>query len=206
MQSKEDDFSLENYKNTLKLAKEKGYKFKTFKETSFLKKEKSMSILMRHDVDTQLDMAVEMALIEKSLDIKATYFIRMHSHCYNPLCIKDTRKIQKIARLGHEIGFHYEPDYYDLADIDFENTIKNEIEILENISKSKIISFAPHEPTRTGIKKLNIALDYKKEAYDEMLFKKFKYISDSSCRWREGSMRYHIENETDKNLYILTQP
>jgi len=206
MQSKTDDFSLKNYESTLKLAKEKGYAFKCFKDIDFSKKDKEKSILMRHDVDSQIDIAVAMASIEKMLDIKSTYFIRMHSHTYNPLCIKDTKKIQEISSLGHEIGFHYEPDYYNLLNIDFESTIRNEIKILEKIVNSKIISFAPHEPTRTGIKTLDISLDLKKEAYDERLFKNFKYISDSSCRWREGSMRYHIENETYKNLYILTHP
>jgi len=206
MQSKTDDFSLENYRLTLELAKEKSYVFKRFKDVDFFKKQEEKSILMRHDVDSQIDIAVEMASIENKLNISSTYFIRMHSHTYNPLCIKDTKKIQKISNLGHEIGFHYEPDYYSLLNIEFESTIKNEIEILEKITNSKIISFAPHEPTRTGIKNLDIDLDLKKEAYDEQLFKNFKYISDSSCRWREGSMRYHIENETYKNLYILTHP
>ena len=206
MQSKADDFSLKNYEYTLSLAKEKGYIFKRFKDIDFYKEEKEKSILMRHDVDSQLDIAVKMAFIENKLNIMSTYFIRMHSHSYNPLCIKDTKKIQKIASLGHEIGFHYEPDYYSLLNIDFESTIKNEIQILGSITSTKIISFAPHEPTRTGIKSLDINLDLKKEAYDELLFKKFKYISDSSCRWREGSMRSHIKNETYKNIYILTHP
>ncbi len=204
-----DDFSLDHYKKCLSSAIEKKYRFFKVSDVDLAIKNR-MSIIMRHDVDTQLDIALEMAEIEYLQNIASTFFIRFHSHSYNPMCLKDAYKIKKIGEMGHEIGLHYELDFYSILDSDPKDGIRMEINLLSEIIGKKIISVAPHEPTRTGVKhleeKLSENLGIKYQAYDKLFFNNFKYISDSSCRWRDGSMNYHIENGRSKKLYILTHP
>jgi hypothetical protein len=112
--------------------------------------------------------------------------------------------------LGHEIGLHYEPDYYSLLNIEFEKYFLQELSFLSDLVGDQIISVAPHEPTRTGTFKLDKEIIDKNnfliEAYDNELLKNFKYISDSSCRWREGSLYYHVKKMEYKKLYVLTHP
>lgn len=203
------DFTLDHYDRCIRLSKEKGFVFFKMCESDKTDSYEKTTIL-RHDIDTQLDVAVKMAEIESNSSVSSTFFVRFHSHAYNPMCIKDARKIQKIASLGHEIGLHYEPDYYSLLGLSFNDFCKSEIELLSAICGNVIKSVAPHEPTRSGIKsidaKIALSLGITTQAYDDSLMKKFKYLSDSSCNWREGSWFYHLNKETYNKMYILTHP
>ena len=71
--SQKDDFSLGNYRRCLAVSKDLDYNFypiRSFEDA--LQEEKS--IIMRHDVDTQLDVAVKMSKIEREFGIRSTYF------------------------------------------------------------------------------------------------------------------------------------
>jgi len=59
-------------------------------------------IILRHDVDACPSRALEMAKVEYSYGIKATYYFR-----YVPDVFK-TEAIKSIKAMGHEIGYHYE--------------------------------------------------------------------------------------------------
>ena len=198
-----DDFSLKNYTRCLETSLSLGYKFFTLNDFFSNKIRTSKSIILRHDIDTQLDVAVEMSNIEKSLNIFSTYFVRLHSHAYNFLCLKDIRKINQIINSGHEIGLHYESDFYLLNNKDINESVTKASKIIEYFCNIKIKTICPHEPTRTNSFYLeNVSYN---QAYDKTIFKKYKYISDSSCRWRDGSFYENIQ-AGHKNLYILTHP
>lgn len=202
-------FTLEHYTHCIQASLEKNYIFHKMSNIDNIINE-DKTIILRHDIDTQLDIAVKMAEIESNLHVSSTFFVRLHSHSYNPLCIKDARKIQKIASLGHEIGLHYEPDYYSLISKSFNDFIKSEMFFLSAICGNDIKCIAPHEPTRTGIKNIdnNLAKDLGiiTQAYDDVLLSKFKYLSDSNCNWREGSWFYHLNRDSYRKMYILTHP
>lgn len=206
---KHDNFSLKNYKRSISTGISSGYKFFKLKDHNTAQ-DNELSVLMRHDVDTQLLIAESMSKIENDLGVKATYFFRFHAHSYNPMKINDARVIKRISDLGHEIGLHYEPDYYSMIDSSLENGLKREIEILQEICKKEVVSVAPHEPTRTNSFRLEDSivknLRLENQAYDKTILKNNKYISDSSCHWREGSMLFHFSEKIYKNLYVLTHP
>jgi len=203
--SQRDDFSLKNYERCLDISLEKGFNF--FKLSQLEEAEKSKkAILLRHDIDTQLDVALEMSKIESSKNIFSTFFIRLHSHSYNVFCLKDLRKILKIIEDGHEIGLHYETDFYSIFKKRENEEIQREIEILENLIGKDIATICPHEPTRTNSFYVDNFDPEIYQAYDPKFFKNFKYISDSSCRWREGSFYENITSGEFKKLYILTHP
>ena len=203
MQSQKDDFTLKNYERCLKEAKILNYDFYLLQD--WQKADESRSIILRHDVDTQLDVALQMAKIEKENNVKSTYFIRLHSHSYNVLCLKDFDKINQIKKMGHEIGLHYESDFYSIIKQKTITYLKKEIELLEVVFNLKIKSIAPHEPSRTN--KFHIdEIDDIVQAYDKQICNKFKYISDSSCRWRDGSFYENLMKKNCENLYVLTHP
>ena len=198
-----DDFSLSNYKRCLAQSLKLGYKFLTISGFFENGNKFDKNIILRHDVDTQLDIAVNMSNIEKSFGIRATYFIRLHSHSYNFLCIKDLKKIKQIINNNHEVGLHYESDFYVLNNKKVKDSIDTAVNIIEYFCGVKVKSICPHEPTRTNCFHLK-DINYN-QAYDEILFEKYKYISDSSCRWRDGSFYENIQ-QGHQNLYILTHP
>ena len=59
---------------------------------------------LRHDVDHDLGVALDMALFERARGIRATYFI-LHTH---PYCEQDhfIDRLRAISDAGHEIGLH----------------------------------------------------------------------------------------------------
>ena len=61
----------EKYESLLERFLDKSYKFIFFPE---LKIREKSQIILRHDVDLDLDLALQMAIIENSLGIKSTYF------------------------------------------------------------------------------------------------------------------------------------
>lgn len=61
-----------------------------------------IKIILRHDVDLLPQHALHSALIESEMGIKGTYYFRIVPESYEPFIM------EKIASLGHEIGYHYE--------------------------------------------------------------------------------------------------
>lgn len=102
------DFTLHTYKKLLMALQKQGFSFLSFEE--FMISATGRSVILRHDVDLLPENALEMARIEASLKIKASYHFRIVRESNDPLCIK------KIVDLGHEIGYHYE-DLNFVADV-----------------------------------------------------------------------------------------
>lgn len=61
------------------------------------------AIYLRHDVDRLPGRAVAMAEVEMSRGVFSTYYFRC-----NPKGQFPGRAIERVAALGHEVGFHYE--------------------------------------------------------------------------------------------------
>ena len=116
-------FYLNEYKDILKkLLKLTNHKWLTITQAKQLIDNKSQllkkAIIIRHDVDRSPYNALKMAQLEANIGIKATYYFRCNSSGDF-----DRNFIQKIAKLGHEVGYHYECLSY--CDGDKEKALKN---------------------------------------------------------------------------------
>jgi len=101
------DFTLIVYCTLLKSLKNKGYNYLSFlkyleSENSSSLSHLSPSLILRHDVDRLPINALRMAKLENELGIEGTYYFRIVPESY------DENIIRQIAKLGHEIGYHYE--------------------------------------------------------------------------------------------------
>jgi len=97
------DFSLDIYRTLLETLRERGYRLISYRDyvmTSCRDDEKF--VILRHDVDAKPWNSLKTAQIEHSLGAKATYYFRVGSESNVP------EVIRSIAKLGHEIGYHYE--------------------------------------------------------------------------------------------------
>ena len=165
--------------------------------------------IIRHDVDMDLQKAVDMAMLEKEEDIKATYFVMISSEYYNLLAGNNLKNAQRILDLGHEIGLHFDLTAYDknLSFKDLEKSLQKEIELLEYILDIKVKSISWHIPRQDL---LNTHLGFLDKlgvwnAYDPLFYSGYKYVSDSMMRWREPIEEY-IEQKKYNKLQILTHP
>ena len=203
-------FSLKHYRHTLEMAKEKGYSFLTMHEYVVKRSEMDSDrkiILIRHDIDLDLDLALNFLEIENELGIPATYFIRIHGK-YNPLFYKNYKVIKQISDSGQEIGLHHDCDFAALFGKDPEGLLKHDLEILQKIIEKPVVGISSHEPNNSRFKvgdedlrKFNLAY----QAYSPIFLEEMKYISDSSSRWREGCMCEFIKKKI-RRLCILTHP
>jgi peptidoglycan/xylan/chitin deacetylase (PgdA/CDA1 family) len=202
---RECSFKLSHYEYCLKSAKDKGYSFAPLKDHEKCTKERM--IFLRHDVDSDPDLALHFADIEKKLKIRATYFFRVHAED-NLFSLRNYAAVKRIIKEGHEIGLHAETDFASLVGEQGHQMLLRGKAVLEAIAGSPISGVSMHEPTRSTrrLKKSEIKkLGFRYDAYDPLFFVGLKYISDSSCRWREGCMCNFIKAGVPK-LYILTHP
>lgn len=95
------DFSLTIYRQLLTTIKESGYSFFTFEDWCE-GKAFGHYVILRHDVDLKANNSMVTAQIEAEMGIRASYYFRVVSQSNKPEVIKG------IAKLGHEIGYHYE--------------------------------------------------------------------------------------------------
>jgi len=63
-------------------------------------------VLLRHDVDDDLDKSVRNAELQKEIGVKATYFILNTAPYFDASSAIMWNKIHYIQSLGHEIGWH----------------------------------------------------------------------------------------------------
>ena len=95
------DFTLKSYRSLLLAFQQAGYRFQTFEELLTAPAEGKV-VVMRHDVDELAGNALKMARLEHELGVRATYYFRIVKQSNVP------EVIEEIARLGHDIGYHYE--------------------------------------------------------------------------------------------------
>ena len=165
--------------------------------------------IIRHDVDMDLQKAVEMAELEKRIGIKSTYFVLLSSEYYNIFSGKNMESSRRIIDLGHEIGLHFDITAYknNLSLTDIGGVLRREILLLESGLNIKVRSISWHIP-RNDLLGRHLSITDELgilNAYDPYFYKGYKYVSDSMMRWREPIEEYIEKKKYDK-LQILTHP
>jgi len=196
------DFTTKNYAHILDIAKER-YTFRNF--SSFIGNGKF--ILWRHDVDFSMHRAKKIAQLEKSKNIKSTYFILLHSEFYNLLEKEIFKSVKYILNLGHEIGLHFDHQFYNIQSTGLLNRyLTFEKKFLEELFGIKISTFSFHitnpfvmqcdEESYAGM--INCSSKYLKEEVD--------YCSDSNGYWRFNRLEDMLLRDSAKPIQVLTHP
>ena len=178
-----EDFTEAHYRYLLNIAIQNSYTFGFYDQY----KEQGRIILWRHDVDLSLHRAYRLACIESEEGAKSTFFIHLHSTFYNFLEEENALLIQKIRDLGHQIGLHFDPNYYSLCPNgnDLIENLRFEKRILETLFDIKLHAFSLHDPTPEILKifeKERVSLMV--NTYSKFIMDHYSYSSDSSGYWR----------------------
>src|SRR5438270_1730091 len=109
-------FSEEGYRELLLAFKSAGYTFCSFEEIDRSLWEKQPFVVLRHDIDISLRLALEIARIEHEQGVQATYFVTLHSPFYNALSRSSAEIMSQLHQWGHQLALHvdltaYEGDY-----------------------------------------------------------------------------------------------
>jgi hypothetical protein len=175
------DFTINVYKNLLLRLQNQGFAFQTF--SGFTSNPENKTIVLRHDVDLRPKNSLCFAQIQAELGIKGSYYFRAVPESW------DESIIHEIARLGHEIGYHYESLTTCNADIDsaYIDFCKN-LELLRKIAPVNTICMHGSPKSSFDSKDLWKKYSYKSleiigEPYFDVDFSNVFYLTDTGRRW-----------------------
>lgn len=196
------DFTRDNYRRLLKLAKQK-YSFCSFED--FEKTENP--VIWRHDIDFSVHSAYALAKIEHDEGVKSTFFIHLHNEFYNVFEKEISDLLEKIFKLGHNAGLHFDCHYYAIASASqLEEKLQFEKGILEKLFGVPINVFSFHNTTEE-------ILFYNSDRYAGMINtysryfrEEFGYCSDSNGYWRFDRLEDVLVSGKHKKLQVLTHP
>jgi len=224
-------FTYDNLKTQFESAINSGYNIITCKDYVRLKNEglPKKTIVNRIDIDFSVKKVEKMVDIFNELNIKGSFFVRLHAPEYNPFSFENYRILKKIVDTGHEIGYHSEiVDQAAIWNEDAAECLQRDIDILESLLKINVVGVASHGGM-TGFNNLDFWKDNRPkdfgllyEGYDFEsefnLFQEALYVSDSEwTQWKcykkgklvEGNRQNLAEHTSDgvhELIYLLTHP
>lgn len=199
-----EDFTEGHYRFLLRLASQ-SYRFAAFGEFQ----SEDRIVLWRHDVDMSMQRAHRLAEIEAEEGIRSTYYVLFHSDFYNLLERPVSDLVRRIARLGHDIGLHFDASYYGetASEEILDARLRSEKRILEDVTGSPVASFAYHNPEVGDLFRFDRdVIGGMINVYGSTIRSRFGYCSDSNGYWRYRRLKDVLLAAADERLQVLTHP
>lgn len=197
------DFTLDTYRNLLLALQGAGYAFQTL-EQFFTSPVQGKTVVLRHDIDKYPQNALQLAQIEQSMGINASYYIRIVEGVW------DEEIVKQLVKLGHEVSYHYE----DLALANgnlskawsFFNT---HLGIVRQFYPAKTVCMHGNPMSKWDNREIWNKYDYKQlgvigEPYFDIDYSKVLYITDTGRAWNnsKASVRDKINSSNALKLKI----
>ncbi len=195
-------FTFDAYKRLINSLRIKDYEIRQYDSW----KQSERCVILRHDIDYDLDKAVSFAEFEENLGIRSTYFVLLSSELYNVFSANGKKALKRILEHGHSIGLHFDETCYGEKghDIDLlREKIRWEASLLSEALQSEVKTVSMHRPGKVILDSDFSVPEIINCNSIEYLNGTFKYLSDSRRRWREPVEEIVESGEYDK-LHILT--
>lgn len=197
-----EDFTLANYRRLIEIAKDKGFEFILHKEEYV---ENRKDIIWRHDVEFSPDIALEMAIIENELGVKATYFFQMHTPYYNTFEKRYTEILYKIKDLGHHIGLHFDSHYFNIkSEEELNKYVSIDKKYMEDVLKIDIDTFSFHNTSPFILSCEAYKYGGLINVYSSFFKEHYNYCADSTGIWRYDRLEDVLKDDTVQHLQVLT--
>jgi len=189
----------EKYRLFLERFQNKGYKYILFNEFN---SEKNSQLIIRHDIDLDIDLALDIAKIEHEIGAKSTFFFLLRSESYNLITNNNIEKLNKIKELGHQISIHFDLLLYN----NVHAGLREEIKLFKSFFNEKIDIISIHRPNHTFLKNsenfFNIPTTYEKKFTNDNI----AYYADSGGSFRYGNPVNSDDFKKNKNIQLLIHP
>ncbi|MDP3766300.1 MAG: UDP-N-acetylglucosamine 2-epimerase (non-hydrolyzing) [Nanoarchaeota archaeon] len=201
-------FTYFDYENIVHKLKSKGYKFAAFHEAEGMLEKKKPFVLMRHDVDMDLEAALQLARLEAKLGAISTYFFLIRTEHYNVFSKEGSEIISGILKLGHHLGLHLDCAQYpkNLSIKEISKACSKEAEMLEGWFGKPVRIVSYHRPDDKVLSGNQNVSSPRKHTYMPIYNKKIKYFSDSNGKWKFGLPAESDEFKQGLPLHILVHP
>ena len=204
-----NDYFMKNryseYELLIKNLLENRYQFITISEYKKLLS-KGKYIIIRHDIDSDVDIAKRMFEIEKKYNVRTTFYFRT--------CTFDRQLMLEINDFGSEVGYHFE----EIATYVKKHKLKSRKQILENMPdiQRMFVDNIQRFEDEFDIKLSSIAAHgdfinrkYKivnNELFDKRMRKKFSNIVEAYDDEIESNLDFSISDDVYPNFWKPNSP
>jgi hypothetical protein len=182
------DFTINKYRELVSALKDAGYEFVTYAEYAEGRRADKL-VVMRHDVDRQVERARRLAEVESEMMVRASYYFR------EKFIDDDSDEIRYIESLGQEVGYHYEDLVTEKGDVDkaYARFVRNVGE-LRQVVDVRTITMHGSPMSRFDSKDMWRVYDYKKlgligEPQIDVDWSEMFYLTDTGRSWNGVSRR-----------------
>ncbi|HIF11200.1 MAG TPA: hypothetical protein EYQ81_16090 [Sneathiellales bacterium] len=200
-QATKQNFSLSEYDEMLSEFIGSGYQTVSFAEAA----PDEQHLVLRHDVDFDLDAALTMAELEADRGISASYFILLRTEFYNIYTRHGTDVIRRLTALGHDVGLHFDPAFHQDEDTDLAAEAAKECDLLATVADQAVGVFSFHRPPQELLAE-SLEVPERINAYDARYFRDMGYCSDSRGAWLHGHPLDSDAFAKEEALQLLTHP
>lgn len=206
--SRNTPFSYTHYHHLAGGLRRAGYTFASFDDVDGLLDNRPF-VLMRHDIDYDLEAALRLAELEAEIGVAATYFFMVRTEHYNLFSARGDAIVRRISNLGHHIGVHVDcVAYPSLGTIeDITKIVQQEGKMIANWFDVPVKTVSFHRPHPSLVDAPQKFFGDVRNAYHTSLVNGIaKYYSDSRGEWGHG---YPLDSDAFKSgkpLQILTHP
>ena len=163
----------------------------------------SSGVILRRDVDLEVNAAHRMSVLEEKHGLRASYLIMTTNHAYNPASPQNRALLRDMASRGFDIGLHFDPFVYgDVSDVKLQRHAEDEASFLSEACGAPVRSVSIHNPSFHGQYPM---LNGFVNAYSPELFEPNRYWSDSLMRPRKDLWAF-IAGASAQVLQVLMHP
>lgn len=105
---------------------------------------------LQHDVDFSLNAALAFAKWESAMDVHSTYNVLVGSDFYDIARATQAKTLDRLRDLGHTIGLHFDPRYYEHRDLSIAEGLRQDVQILRALGHAPEM-ICCHRPRRLGL-------------------------------------------------------
>jgi hypothetical protein len=191
-------FTFANLRTELQRVMSAGYTALTCAQYVRAKREERLPAytwINRIDVDFSMSKARKLIDVFSELDVRATFFLRLHAPEYNPFSFENYAIVRAMMSGGHEIGYHSEiMDQAAIWGERAEDCLLRDLRVMREMYGVPVVGVASHSG-HTAQNNLDFWASRRPEefgllyeAYDKVAFNAFHesvYVSDSEwTRWK----------------------
>lgn len=207
-ESAEHSFTYAHYRELLRAFTGKGYRFIGFTEAAGCLRDHRPFVLMRHDIDFELESAMRMAEVETDAGITATYFFMIRTPHYNVFSEPGSEAVRAILDRGHRLGLHFDcAAYTDRNSVnELAEAGRVEADMLEQWFGHAVEVVSYHRPSSLVLSGAPELSKPRVHTYMKEFTVPIYYVSDSRGRWAHGHPLESAAVQDGKPVHILVHP
>jgi hypothetical protein len=195
------DFSLPGYTGLIEAFMARGYAVTDYADVDVAKPH----LVLRHDVDMDLERALLMAEEEARIGVKSHYYVLLRTEMYNLFSRRANEVMRRMLELGHRVGLHFDASLYAPERGALEAAAAMECRILEEVLGQPVETITFHRPAPM-LQGLAGLFAGRLHGYDPRFFSDIGYCSDSEGRWRFGHPLDHQAVQSGRAMQLVTHP